>query len=134
MTSRKLLSAFLTVVFLNSVYSKLLQIQNSALKTQSPLFYVSGLINEWNKNKGNKKGAEILVLNIGEKNDFYENVISVIPKDNTVMNVNPEQCNKFKSRYPDFVIITSQIENPVKKSSKLKFSQFFFKCSDQINF
>lgn len=70
----------------------------------SPLFYVSGLIKDWNsKNLGS---GDILVLNFGDQNYMSENIANILPKENLVIIVNGSQCNKFGSRKAAFVVIT----------------------------
>lgn len=79
--------------------------QTALSASQSPLFCVSKLIRDWNEK--HKKSSEILIFNIGKKNEFSENIMQVVPGGNAVQIVSPSQCKFIENRDDAFIIILS---------------------------
>lgn len=78
---------------------------NDVANSQSPLFYVAGLINDWNQN--NLGVGDVVVFNIGRNSELSKNVVKAIPKENAVLIANTSECKMLGSREVTFVIITS---------------------------
>ena len=88
------------------------RLSSTTTVNKGPLFYVNGLIKDWNK-KHNQTG-DVVVLNIGRRNIYSENVVKVISNDNPVTILDPNQCGLIEPRKAAFIIITLDIFNAVR--------------------
>ena len=89
----------------------LIRVNNALSVNNGPLFYVNGLVEDWNK-KHNQIG-EVVVFNIGKENYFSQNVAKIIPKDNPVTILDPSRCDLIETRKAAFIIITLDIFSAV---------------------
>jgi hypothetical protein len=85
--------------------------QRSVAISQSPLFYVNGLISDWNEK--HPETTDVIFFNIGKQSELTENVIKSISPTNPVLNVNPKQCGQLESREEAFIIITTDMFDAV---------------------
>jgi hypothetical protein len=110
----KLVKIFL-VISLPLVNCDLLSVTKTSLAvSQSPLFYVSGLISDWNKKHPGVN--QVVVLNVGRKSDLSADLFKSIPRDNPVIIVDPKQCKLIEKRKAEFVVITSDIFDAVSEN------------------
>lgn len=77
----------------------------------SRAFIVAGLIRDWNKK--NRDLRDVILFNVGRKQILLENIINIIPKENPVLIMDPDQCENIVNRKVAFVIIMSNIVNEV---------------------
>lgn len=85
--------------------------QQSVAKSQSPLFYVNGLISDWNEK--HPVTTDVIFFNIGKRSELAENVIKSVSVTNPVINVNPKQCQQLENREAAFIVVTTDMYNTV---------------------
>ena len=89
----------------------LIRIKRAIYVNKRPLFYVNGLIEDWNK-KHDQIG-DVVVFNIGKENYFSQNVAKNIPKNNPLTILDPSRCDSIETRKAAFIIITLDIFSAV---------------------
>jgi hypothetical protein len=104
----KFLKILLALSFPLVVQCSLLETEETSLSTShSPLFYVSEIIKDWNRK--HPETSQVVVINMVKKNtDVVDDVLRVIPKENSVAVVEQNRCKFIDNRKAEFVVIVTE--------------------------
>jgi hypothetical protein len=92
--------------------------ESSVTVEKGPLFYVRELIEDWNRK--HSQIGDVVLFNIGNESVQRENIAKAIPKENPLVIVDPENCNRMGVRKAAFIIITTETLNAVSFRQKVK--------------
>lgn len=81
--------------------------QTSLTIEPSREFLISGLMKDWNRKSKDIK--DVVVFNIGNRSKVLENLVKIIPKENPVRVMDPDQCDpdQWYDREVSFIFIVS---------------------------
>jgi hypothetical protein len=85
--------------------------------SHSPLFYISGLVEDWNRK--HSETSDVVVITVGKKSEMTENVLRVIPNENAVVSISPEQCRSLSPRKAAFIVVLADFCNAVSTSRSI---------------
>lgn len=95
-------------------------------RSQSSVFYVSGLISDWNQ-KNAERVNEVVIFDIGKPTESIFDLCRMIPHANPIFLVKPNQCQTIHPREAAFIIIASDIYDRVSEVFLCLFDFCFLK-------
>lgn len=90
-------------------------------KSKKPLYYLRGLLKDWNRKNANF--GDVVVFNIGKISKLSENALKVIPKKNPVTIISPRKCQLMGHRKAAFIVMlldTFDVVSRFKLTGKFK--------------
>lgn len=99
-------------IFLDEVKAKIQRNYESLSIHKSSLYYLHGLIADWNEK--HLEISDVALLNLYDKTDVFDNAVRIISKQNTIVLANANNCGNIKLRKVAFFVITTNASDEVK--------------------